>query len=259
MKRTQLLTVLLVVSLAACGGKSSNGDGGDTGDGKDGTSGGDNGGGGAVELNAALGIWLTQYPIPKGVPKEGDVTGWFMLKKNGDDLAGATVKINGTLIPEAPGPAQSPGTYDPAYAGDIPILPGGTMTITVDESGHHHEFSFVCPAEVRITEPAEETQVSPNDQITVSWTGAVKYQNPVRDPLLDIFEYEPDSGTFLSLLKFDPGPYHLKATDTSLTVTLPDNERPQYVIEISVPGNWIQNDDTTGFCGLKRRVHLVNQ
>jgi len=260
MSATRFMAVCFSLLLAACSGPSSSSNGGDTGNGKDGTSGGDNGGGGgAVELNAALGIWLTQYPNTKGYPKEGPVSGWFELRKNDDLLTGATVKINGTLIPEAPAEPESPGTYDPAYAGDIPIQPGGTMTITVDESGHHHEFSFPCPSELTITEPAEATQVSPNDQMTVRWTGAVKYQNSVRDPLLDIFQYEPDSGTLLSLLKFDPGPYHLKATDTSLTVTLPDNERPQYLIEISVPGDWIQNDNITGFCGLIRRVHLINK
>jgi hypothetical protein len=259
MSSIRILAVCLAVLLTSCGGSSSSGgDGGS--DGKDGTSGGDNGGGGGtVELNASLGIWLTQYPIPNGSSKEGAVTGWFMLKKNGDDLAGATVKINGTLIPEAPGQIQSPGTYDPAYAGDIPIQPGGTMTITVDESGHHHEFSFACPAEVTITEPAEATQVSPNDQMTVRWTGTIKYPNSVYDPLLDIYRFDPGSGRYISLLGFDPGAYHLKATDTSLDLTLPDNIDPQYVIQLSVPGELTQTDDVMGFCGLKRRVHLIKK
>lgn len=258
MRTRTLGLILLAALLGACGGSSSsNGDGGS--DGKDGNSGGDNGGGGAVELNASLGIWLTQYPITKGTFKEGPVTGWFSLEKDGDDLAGATVKINGTLIPEAPGQFQSPGTYDPAYAADIPIQPGGTMTITVDEGGHHHEFAFVCPAEVAITEPAENTPVSANDQITARWTGKIKYQNSVYDPLLDIFRYDPDSGTFISLLGFDPGAYHLNANDTSLDLTLPDNVDPQYVIQLSVPGDLTQNDTAMGYCGLKRRVHLIKQ
>ena len=259
MNARTLGTVVLAALLCGCG-SSSKGEGDGGSDGKDGSSGTDNGGGGTVELNASLGIWLTQYPITKSTTfKEGPVSGFFMLKKDGDDLAGATVKINGTLIPEAPGQFQSPGSYDPAYAADIPIAPGGTMTITVDENGHHHEFSFVCPAEVTITEPAENTSVSVNDQITVRWTGTIKYQNSVYDPILNLFEYDPDTGTNISLLGFDPGPYHLNENDTSLTLTLPDTSRPQYFVELSIPGDLTQNDTAMGYCGLRRRVHLVRQ
>lgn len=110
-----------------------------------------------------------------------------------------------------------------------------------------------------ITEPAENTQVSSGDSITARWTGTIKYQNSVYDPLLDIYRFDPGSGRFIPLLGFDPGAYHLQAGDTSKALTLPENFDPQYVIQLSVPGDLTQTDDPMGFCGLYRRVHLINQ
>ena len=251
-----LCSLLLVLPITACGGDddSGNGSDSDTDSDSDGDTDTDTDADNGIHINAALGVYLVQFPNTVGNPAEGPVTGSIIIGGQGlGDYSDTTVTINGIDIPYEGGEA-----FDPALATEtIPVVPGGTMTIAAEQGDRHTEISFVCPTEVTLDTPEDNSAGDAGQVVTVSWTGQILYDNDLMNPMINLHSFDPVSGTMLPQLGLTPP--ILEGDETSYDLTLTDHGLPQYIVSLEVPGVRVVDDaiDSEGFCGLNRRAHLI--
>ena len=255
MKKVLVLgALLLVLPVTACGGDDDSGGSSDSDADSDADSDTDTDADNGIHINASLGVYLVQFPNTLGSPAEGPVTGSIIIGGQGlGDYSDTTVTINGVDIPYEGGEA-----FNPVLATEtIPIDPGGTMTIVAAQGDRQTEISFVCPAEVTLDTPADNSAGDAGQVVTMTWSGQIMYDNDLFNPMINLHSFDPANGTMLPQLGLTPPV--LTGDETSYDLTLTEHGEPQYIVSLEVPGDRVVDDasDSEGFCGLNRRAHLI--
>ncbi|MBK7858562.1 MAG: hypothetical protein IPJ65_08050 [Archangiaceae bacterium] len=242
------------------GGSAAAAGGGAAGAGGGGQAGGTGGGRPADEakglyINASLGLRLVQSPIANGSVPEGAVSGTvFVSQGEHGDAVPAKLTLNGVEVPQQTAFGLFLG-YDFAKANLSSIKPGEPLTVHAELDGGSSTLTVACPPEVLITAPAEGTQASTGDLVTVQWSGSVDHQTPFKPDIL-VFGFNPATGAHVRTDLAD----RIVSGKTSDTFALPDPKgQPQWSVELHVTGDLAQNPAGVGWCGLVRRVHLVAQ
>jgi hypothetical protein len=201
--------------------------------------------------------------------EESFVNGYLMVERDGALVADAVVVLNGVAVPlmiDYNG-APSEGLYDPKHVRVPQTAAGQALKLTVTQGGETVALDMPCPAEVIITSPGENAQVSSGTPLTVTWSGTLDTgifpadsQMPLTTtydillPYLLFYEYDPVTPEIglsqgKQLLLRD-----LRAS--SATITVPT--RPNLVLQLFVHGKGATSPDgrVVGTCSLIRRVLL---
>jgi hypothetical protein len=210
-----------------------------------------------LTLASPFGVNLIQHPVKNPLDpaqSEGAVEGILSVRRKSAPVDTAEVTVNGVaLVSIGNGDYEIPNTADVTGA-----AAGATLKVVVKDAGDTLTYDVPCPTEVVITAPVEDAAVTEGQSLTVAWTGVIGYDHPLLDPAFGLYRYHASSGTFLGYSPLDMP--KVTATDTSVTVTLPENDKPQYVAELRIPGTFVATAKYDGIhCGLVRRVLLTNQ
>jgi hypothetical protein len=249
MRKSRLVAVIAAaLMVGACG--SGNGNDGPGGTGSPDAGGKINPPVQGITINAALGLDLVQHPDSI----EGPVTGLVLVELDDEPLSGATVTINGAVLPEH---SMIQGFYDAAQA-EIPnALPGGKLELTASKDGKSATLTLDCPTEVTIIAPAENTPVAIGETVTMVWNGKIDYDNPVIKPTARINAWRTEENRISSTT--EEGSFKKLTTETSVQLKVPDDYGDAFVAELSVPGSMVIANDNAGMCGLVRRVRLTRK
>lgn len=204
-----------------------------------------------------FGIELVQHPIQNPVDptqSQGKFGGIVSVKRSGANLATAKVTLNDVPLTYTDnGDYVVPNTAEIAAA-----VAGATLKLKVTDGSDSVSFDFKCPAEVAITAPVENAEVTKGQSLAVQWSGVIDYQHPLLTPGLLLYRYDAPSGTFLGYSPMTMP--KLNPTDTGATLVLPENDKPKYVVELRVPGTFVKTAKYDGIhCSLVRRVLLINK
>lgn len=211
----------------------------------------------ALTVACPFGIALVQHPIKNPLDpakSEGAFGGTVSVKRGSADVETATVTVNGVALNYT-----SNGDYEVPNTAAIPgAVAGATLKLAVKDGADSVAFDVVCPTEVAFAAPADDTAVSPGDALQVQWTGVLDYKHPLLTPGLGLYKLDAPSGTFLG---YGPASQpKILPTDTSATLTLPPNDKPQYVVELQVPGTFVKTAKYDGVhCTLVRRLMLTTK
>jgi len=222
---------------AGCGGASSN-----TNDG--------------LYINAALGVRLIQSPITTGMTPEGNLSATVSVaRQNGQGAQiAAILTVNGVEVPKQETLGVFLG-YDFSKVSVPNATAGGTLTLHASFETYSGELTLHCPSEVIITAPADNSQSAVGDSVTVSWNGALGHATPIRPDIM-VRGFKPASGSTTGLV-FADRIVTGKARDT---FALPDLQgAPEWLVDLYVPGDLVNDEAGFGFCMLDRRIHIVSK
>lgn len=177
------------------------------------------------------------------------VNGLISVKKDGDNVPGATLKLNDTEIPES----ADTGTYDVGTASLTSVTPGAKATFIATFGGETATLELDCPAEVTITTPAEGATVTAGDSIAFAWTGTIAYEN-FSKPSASIVTYNSTNGK----LGLASPTNSARIDGSSATVTVPslDGTDDGWLAQLSVPGNSVETVEGFATCTYVRRNQL---
>jgi hypothetical protein len=197
-------------------------------------------------INAALGATLVQ---------DGGLKATVVVTR--DDARGAQVAaaltVNGVEVPQQTLAGVVLG-YDFSKV-SIPDATGGTLRLHASFASDSADLTLHCPDQVTITAPAEQSRAAVGDSVTVSWRGEVDYATPIKPDIL-VRGFDPASGSESSLALADRS-VKGKSSDT---FALPDLQgAPQWMVELFVPGDLVDDAAGMGFCMLERRIHIVSK
>jgi hypothetical protein len=221
------------------------------------TAGGDAAAASALTVACPFGIQLVQHPVKNPLSpdqSEGAFAGIVNVRRKSGDVATAKVTVNGVELTYT-----NNGDYVVPNTADIPgAVAGAKLKLEVKDGSDSATFEFTCPTEVAFTAPAADTAVEKGQAVPVSWTGVLDYQHPLLKPGLGLYRLHAASGTFLGYSPMDLP--KLAPSDTGVTLTMPDNDKPQYVVQLQVPGTFVATAKYDGIhCSLVRRLILTNK
>jgi hypothetical protein len=227
---------LFLPLISGCGGSPANGDSSN-----------------GLYINAALGVTLTQSPIRNGLPAESGVSGLvFVTRDNpqGPKVA-ATLTVNGAAV--------SQDGFLLAYDLGQTTIPnataGGAIRLHASYQSYSADLTLHCPAEVSITAPADNALAMIGDSLPVSWKGSLDYAS-IAKPDIMVRGFDPASGERNDIGFVD----RVESGKANDTVPLPDPKgAPQWLVDLYVPGDAVNDAAGAGFCMLDRRVHLVKK
>lgn len=251
-KRLALLTALaLGLTTAACGGDGDGGDGGAGG------SGGGNGGGetAGFHINAGLGITVRDRTFAG----EGKASGFITVVRGDEALEGATVTLNGTVVPES---QLAPSLYDPEGIEEIDAGPGIDLVIEATHGSDHASVTLPCPGGFEITSPVENATFRPGDTVEVRWSGDIHHDSSILyGPSVVLRRYSSEQNRLHPGVAQGEEWVAIEPGMTRATVVAPDlfDEYDGWVLELRVPGAFVVDGDNAGICFSARRIVLLGQ
>ena len=221
------------------------------------SAGGDAAAASALTVACPFGIQLVQHPVKNPLnpaQSEGAFAGIVNVKRKSGPVATAKVTVNGVELTYTDN-----GDYVVPNTADLPgAVAGAKLKLEVKDGSDSAAFEFTCPAEVAFTAPAADTVVEKGQVVQLSWSGILDYQHPLLKPGLGLYRLHASSGTFLGYSPMDLP--KLAPSDTGATLTMPDNDKPQYVAQLQVPGTFVPTAKYDGIhCSLVRRLMLTNK
>jgi hypothetical protein len=204
-------------------------------------------------INAGLGATLIDAPITVGATPEGGMDAFVVVSR--DDAQGApvaaTLTVNGVEVPQDIAFGAFLG-YDFSQVA-IPVAPGGELHLHAAFEGASADLTLRCPDEVAFSAPADGTSVDPADEIAVRWDGTVDYATSIRPDLM-VRGFDPASGERTELGFGD----RVESGRDSDAFPLPALQgAPEWLVDLYVPGDLVNDAAGVGFCMLDRRLHLV--
>lgn len=267
-----LLFAAALSSLASCGSSSSD-PGSDAG--ASGSDGGSQAADGGAKSDASVGqspiridsstfgIDLIDHPY-ESYPS---VDGMFEIKENGKTpVSTIAVKINGTEV--ASGTGDAVGLVNLAWSSAARTLvasAGDTLTLSAASATSSSSLALPCPAEVTITSPEEGASVSYGQTLSVTWTGSPgSAVDVITAPVVRLVAYNTASNKeeigAMSLPAPATSRKELSSGDRSAQLVVPTLRTAfDFVLELRALGPLVSTADGTGFCSLKRRIHLKRQ
>lgn len=227
----------------------------------------------ASPIDAASGLKVNGATLAVRDRLLGDETtyvhGFVTVERDGVLVADAVVVVNGVTLPLMIGSSGTPlaGLYDTKYVAVPPSPPGEAITLTVTQAGETTTLDLPCPANVTLTSPVDNAQVSSGKPLTVTWSGALDTgifpagsPMPVDStydiilPHLLFWDYEPATRDIGLARGSQIMLRDLRATSESVIVPA----HPYLVLELFVRGRGARIPDgkTVGSCSLIRRVIL---
>lgn len=170
----------------------------------------------------------------------------------------ATVTVNGVAVPHD---SLLTDCWQPSSVVIPDLGPGKKISIAATKGAASGSIEVTCPAEVKITAPAEGSKVTVGQQVTVTWDGKIKYNyvGGVGWALIDHYDAATNNGKAASAVVSNSH-VNLKETDASVSLTVPSAEYSGFAAELGVYGDGtLVGNSVEGLCALVRRVHLVRQ
>jgi hypothetical protein len=227
-----LLGLLLVVG---CGGGSS----GDSGPG--------------IYIHAS--VKLVPAPPDQTIgasPDEVLVGQVVVLDEYEEQWVAAKLTVNGVDVPAKIEGGQALG-YDLSQVRIPGAEAGGTLEMHAELNGSSADLTLRCPSDVTIIAPADHSQATAGDSVTLSWSGKVDYDNSAFEPYVDVQGFDPTTGASTNL-----GVDHEVSHMSSDTFMLPaPGSAPEWLVHLFVPGDLARPPRGVGTCWLDRQVHLV--
>ncbi|MBI5495106.1 MAG: hypothetical protein HY904_08755 [Deltaproteobacteria bacterium] len=197
------------------------------------------------------GIYATDNPVLGERAVEGDI----LVEWNGSPLAGATVTLNGSVIPPS---ALGAGFYDVGEANLAALAGGSTLelvaTATTDGGTQTAQVTFACPGEVAITSPAPGTVLTGGQAVDVTWSGTLTH-SATFGPAVGVYAcFTQATGDQVSQLGHGDWFVHLTPGQSTAQVAVPP-QCARLLMEIRAAGDTVLSADnhSLGLCYLQRR------
>lgn len=206
---------------------------------------------GGLRIEASFGVDIKDIPGST----ESPVSGTFVTVQKQDSSGkmdvskDAVLQVNGVTIPYN----TLISVFDFSKVTIPNAGPGSTLTLSATRGADSATFQIKCP-DITLTAPEENTKVTEGQDLTVSWTGKLRYASGLLfGPQLKLKGYNAATNSI------DPLSEAGKITsDTSGTIKIPSADgKTGYVVELSVPGDNVSGDGGTGLCFVYRRRHLT--